>query len=208
MFGLLFILLVAGLWFGAKALIRYSGNAASHNWRLEEIERTRRVLERDPSNSGTRAKMAAFLIEDGDLEAGIHEYRTAINSSPHGPFTTEWKRKLREALDIQEKLARGEPIPSFNDWRVCHKCEATLSVKDKTCPRCGTTISRTLLEWGLDRQTQREIGREAIPIILVISVGIIVFAPFFTALPIEWRGTIIISTVIVMGYLFLRSMDK
>lgn len=205
---LLFILLVAGVWFGVKALVRTSDNAASHNWRLEEIERTRRVLERDPSNSGTRAKMAAFLIEDGDLEAGIHEYRTAINSSPHGPFTTEWKRKLREALDMQEKLARGERVLGFNEWRVCHKCEATLSVEEKTCPRCGATISRTLLEWGLDGQTQREIWREAIPIALVLSVVIIVLTPFFTALPIEWRGTIIASTAIVMGFLFLRSMDK
>jgi hypothetical protein len=155
--GFVYFLFLVGLWLGLRTLLRSWHKADSSNWRNQEIERTRRVLELDPSNSGTRAKMAAFLIEDGDLEAGIHEYRTAIGTSPHGPFTTEWKRKLRDALAVQEKLARGERIPGFHEWRVCEKCQATLSVKAKTCPGCGAIISRDFMEWVSDRQTQREI---------------------------------------------------
>jgi RNA polymerase subunit RPABC4/transcription elongation factor Spt4 len=202
--GFTYLLFLAGLWFGLRTLLRNWDKADSANWRDEEIERTRRVLERDPTNSGTRAKMAGFLIEDGDLEAGIHEYRTAISSSPHGPFTTEWKRKLRDALDVQEKLARGERIPGFNEWRVCEKCQATLSVKEKTCTRCGATISRGFMEWTLDKQTQREIWGEALPFAVVLIVAFCIFS----TLPFEWKGTIIISTTMVMGYLFLRSFDK
>ncbi|RYG72493.1 hypothetical protein EON80_04085 [bacterium] len=201
---IVFCLLLFLLWFCIRVVPRSVQNARTMAWRHEEIERTRKVIERDPSNSGTRAKLAAFLIEDGDLDAGIHEYRTAIGTSPQGPFTTEWKRKLRDALELQAILARGEKPLGFHEWRACGQCNATVPIREKTCPKCGLTLNKGLVEWGMDPNTQREIWREAIPISIVLLVVIAIFS----ALPTEVKGILIISSLLVGGWLFLRSFDK
>ena len=197
-------LLALALFFGLRAVPGIINKKASNRYRDEEIERTRHVLERDPTNSGTRAKLAEFLIEDGELEAGIHEYRTAISQMPHGPFTAQWKRKLRDALDTQAILARGERVPDFNEWRVCERCQAQVAASAKTCPKCNAVIRMDFMEWLLQPGNKRDIVRETIPIVLMLWVAAVIFMN----LTLEWKGTLIISSVMVGGWLILRSMDK
>lgn len=197
------ILALFALWFVIRAIPGIIQTKVSNQYRNEEIERTRRVLERDPSNSGTRAKLAAFLIEDGELEAGIHEYRTAISQSPHGPFTTEWKRKLRDALETQEIIARGERVPGFNEWRICENCQGKMAANAKTCPHCNAVIRMNFLEWVLQPNVKHDIVRETIPIALVLWVAAVIFMN----LSLEWKGTLIISATMVGGWLILRSFD-
>ncbi|HEX8463486.1 MAG TPA: zinc ribbon domain-containing protein [Abditibacterium sp.] len=198
---LLFVFALFFLWRGSQGSIN---KMESKRHRSDEFLRTISIVERDPSNSGTRAKLAAFLIEEGDLEAGIHEYRTAIANSPHGPFTTQWKRNLRDALETQATLERGDKIEGFNDWRVCNHCQAKVATADKSCPRCGAVLRMNALEWFLRGDTQREIWRESVPIALVLWICAIIFAQ----LPLEWKGTLIISSLLVGGWLIIRSFDK
>jgi hypothetical protein len=202
--GFTYFLYLVGLWLVLRTGLRYWQNSDANEYRDNEIDRTKRVLERDPTNAGTRAKLAEFLIEDGDLDGGIHEFRTAISAMPHGPFTTEWKRKLRDALEIQEKIARGERIPGFNERRVCPKCQTTATLTERVCPRCGTTLHKGVIEWTLNSNTQKEIWLEAMPLVVVLTAAILIFMN----LSLEWKGTILISTVMVMGWAFLRSFDN
>lgn len=202
--GFSFVLIVLALWVASRALPGLINKKELGRHRYEEVERTRRVLELDPTNSGTRAKLAGFLIEDGELEAGIHEYRTAISQMPHGPFTAEWKRKLRDALETQAILARGERVPGFNDWRICQNCQGKIAANVKSCPHCNAVVRMNFLEWVLQPGTKGEIARETIPIALLLWIVAIIFMN----LPLEWKGTLIVSSVMVGGWLFLRSMDK
>ncbi|MBW3636312.1 MAG: hypothetical protein KY445_07590 [Armatimonadetes bacterium] len=61
----------------------------------------------------------------------------------------------------------------------------------------------SFLEWFLNSGTQQDIWRQAIPITLVLWICSVVFR----SLSIEWKGAIIMSSVIVGGYLIVRSMD-
>lgn len=201
--GFSFVLLAFAAFFGWRALGRFADKSENSRGKRDEIERTRRVVELDPSNSGTRAQYAAFLIEAGDIEGGIHHYRTAIGNSPHGPFTEAWKRKLKQALETQEILARGEQVPGFHDRRVCRKCQAKVLLTDKTCPKCGEVLQMGTAEWVQSEGVAREIWRESWPIALVLVIAAIVLSQ----LPLEWQATLIIASLLVGFWLFLRSFN-
>ncbi len=198
----LFLLVLAGF-FSYRGLHSFFGYSEAKRHRRDEIARMRHVLELDPSNSGTRAQFAGFLMEDGDVDAAIHEYRTAISTSPHGPFTEAWKRKLKEALEIQVILARGERVPGFNQWRTCRKCQARVTLQDKSCPKCGEIVHMSFGEWVLRSDVQRDLWSQSLPIAFALWIASIIFS----ALPLEWQGTLIISSVLVGFWLFTRSFD-
>ncbi len=203
MSGFSFLCLLLAGFFAWRGLHSYIGISEAKRYRREEIERTRRVLELDPTNSGTRAQFAAFLMQDGDIDGAIHEYRTAVSHSPHGPFTEAWKRKLKEALEIQATLSLGERVPGFNEWRVCRKCQARVSLRDKTCPKCGEVLQMGAMEWFFRADLQREMWRQCLPIVLVLWICAIIFS----TLPREVQGMLIISSLMVGFWLFLRSFD-
>ncbi len=181
----------------------YIDQSEAKRFRRESIERVRHVLELDPSNSGTRAQFAAYLGEDGDVDGAIHEYRSAIWTSPHGPHTEAWKRKLKELLEIQAALERGERVPGFNEWRVCRKCQAKVTLREKVCPKCGETLQMGTFEWFFRADLQREMWRQCLPLTLVLWVCAIIFS----ALPREVQGTIVMASLILGYWLFVRSFD-
>lgn len=201
--GFSFLLFLFAVFFALRALSNFADKSENQRGKSEEVERTRQIVELDPSNSGTRAKYAAFLLEAGDLEGGIHHYRTAIGTSPHGPFTESWKRRLKAALETQEALARGEPVRGFNEWRTCRKCQARLLLSDKRCPKCGEVLQMGALEWLQSAGVFGDIWRQSWPIALVLWIAAIVLS----ALPTEWQGALIVSSLIVGAWLFLRSFN-
>ncbi len=201
--GFSFLLLMFAAFFGYRALGNFADKSESKRGRSEEIERARLVVELDPSNSGTRAQYAAYLIEEGDLEGGIHHFRTAIGNSPHGPFTESWKRQLKRALETQEIVARGEKVPGFNEWRTCRRCQARLTLEDKSCPKCGEVLQMGVGEWVKSEGVARDIWKESWPFALALGIAAIVVS----SLPMEWQATLIISALIVGFWLFLRSFN-
>ena len=105
MSGFSYLFLGLALFVGFRALQSYANAHGTKTWRLDERARIRNVVEKMPSNAGAHAQLAEFLLEDGDVDAAISEWRTAIGLTPQGPFATEWKRKLKAALDTQATLA-------------------------------------------------------------------------------------------------------
>ncbi len=189
--------------FAYRSLGKFADKSETKRFYSEEFERIRGIVESDPTNSGTRAQYAALLIERGDIEGGIHEYRTAIGNSPNAPFAEAWKRKLKEALANQEILARGERVPGFNEWRTCRKCQARLTLDDKVCPKCGAVIQMGTGEWLQSEGVLSDLWRQSWPIALALWIAAIIFS----ALPLEWQGVLIISSLFVGFWLFLRSFD-
>ena len=201
--GFSFVLLIFAAFFGWRALGNFADKSETNRYHSEEFERIKSIVERDPTNSGTRAQYAGLLMKAGDVEGAIHQYRTAIGNSPHGPFTDSWKRKLKEALEVQAILTRGERVPGFDEWRTCRKCQAKLTLSDKTCPKCGEVQQMGVGEWVQSEGVMADIWRQSWPIALVLWIAAIVFS----ALPIEWQGTLIIASLFVGFWLFVRSFN-
>lgn len=201
--GFSFLFLALALFVAFRALQSYALAHGSKKWARDERARIRNIIEQMPSNAGARAQLAGFLLEDGDVDGAIAELRAAIELAPQGPFTTEWTRKLKAALETQAILARGEKVAGFHEWRVCEKCQAQVAAGAKTCPQCGATLNMSFVEWLLNSGTQRDIWRQSVPIALVLWICSVVFM----SLPLEWKGMIIISSVMVGGYLMWRSME-
>ena len=179
----------------------------SENKRLVSEEETRClvVIERDPTNAGAHAQLADLAYERQDLELAIHEWRTAINLLPHGPFTTSWKRKLRRTLDMHEQVARGErpkELLDMHEMRVCPRCDADVSPRARTCPNCGETLYMNPVEFLRQPDVAREWAKETAAFTLVLlCVGIV-----FMNVDLAWKGTLLISTAIVGGWYLLRGI--
>lgn len=201
------LILLGALFFAGKVAIKTHEVAEKRRLRQEGIEKWSRAIERDPSNSGALGQLAEILIEDGDLEQGIHYYRTAIGLSPRGPFVTRWKRHLKQALELQEAVERaraaGEKIPTYADWRVCHECDATVLVRDKVCHQCHAQLNMGFWEWALSKETLIGIWRATWPATLIVWVCILLFLQ----LPVEVKGVVICASLLVGFYYFRKSFD-
>ena len=177
----------------------------SENKRLVSEEETRCliVIERDPTNAGAHAQLADLAYDRQDLELAIHEWRTAIRLLPQGPFTTKWKSRLRRALEMREQQLRGERPTQMHEMRVCPKCEADISVRAKTCPRCGEVLYMNPVEFMRQPEVAREWAKETAGFtIVLLLVGII-----FMSVPLEVKGVLLMSTAIVGGYYFLKGIE-
>ena len=189
--------------FGLIHLNRYAFKSENRRLVSEDEMRCLRVIERDPTNAGAHAQLADIAWEREDLEVAIHEWRTAVGLLPQGPFTTSWKRKLKRALEMQTQRASGERPGSIHDWRVCPKCQADVSTKAKVCPRCGEVLYMNPVEYFKQPEVARSWARETAGFTLVLwCVGVI-----FINLPLEWKGTILVSSAIVGGWYILKSFD-
>ena len=205
MFLLIFgLLALAVVW---RPIAAESNRRELKRLRDADIAKWTAALQRDPRNAGAHAELAEKYLEDGRVELGIHEFRTAIGLMPQGPFATRWKRKLKSALQFEEIVAAaavgGTPVPTFQDWRTCDDCEGTVTVQMKKCPHCGAVTNVTFLDYCLDLENQKEIAKITIVLGLAVWIGSLIFS----ALPLDVKGVLIIASVIVAGYYFLRSFD-
>jgi tetratricopeptide (TPR) repeat protein len=190
-----------------RVLTVFSTHYESNRLKNEEFEKWQKAVEFDPNNAGAHAHMAEFFFENRELDNAIHSYRTAISLMPHGPFSDAWKRKLKTALEIKAALDRGEKIPAFNDLRVCHNCHQQVLVKFKKCPNCGAILHMNPIEFLTQPHIARAWARETMIISVVITLVLWIGGIIFTALPIEWKGCIIMASVMVGGWYLLRAIN-
>ena len=188
--------------FGLIYLNRYAFKSEVRRLETQDEASWRRLIELNPENSGAHARLAEAAFERGDLEGAIDCWRTAIRTSPHGPFAEKWKRALKRALEQQARVERGESI-RYNDYRACRNCEKEVSVRAKVCPHCGDTLYMNPVEFLSQPEVARSWAKETFLFSLILfCAGVI-----FLNLPLEWKGCILMSTVIVGAWYFLKSFD-
>ncbi len=190
-----------------RVLTVFSTHYESNRLRNEDFEKWRRTAEKDPTNAGAHAHMAEFFLEDKELDNAIHSYRTAISLMPHGPFSEAWKRKLKGALEIKAALDRGERVPEFNELRACHNCQKQVLAKYKKCPNCGAILHMNPIEFLTQPHIAREWARETIIISVILALILWIGGIAFTVLPLEWKGAIIISSVMAGTWYLLRAIN-
>lgn len=118
--------------FGLIYLNRYAFKSEVRRLETQDEASWRRAIEVNPLNSGAHARLAEAAYKRGDLDAAIDAWRTAIRTSPHGPFAETWKRALKRALADQQRAAKASITPTTAPVRVANGKS-----------RCGRKCART-----------------------------------------------------------------
>ncbi|MDF2441451.1 MAG: hypothetical protein JWN98_2435 [Abditibacteriota bacterium] len=160
-----------------------------------EIAKYQCAIGVNPENSSAHAMLGETYYKAGRYDEAIHEFRTAINLSPHGPHSTKWKSNLRKALELQ---AGAKPY----DFAVCDRCRADVPTDARACPRCGTRLRMGFVEWLLQPEVLKDVGRQTA---VATSIAIILLV-VFSSLSLEWKACVMCATVIVGGYYALRGI--
>lgn len=161
----------------------------------EAIAKYQHAINFNPENSGAHAMLAETYFEAGRYDEAIHEFRTAIGLSPHGPHATKWKTSLRKALEAQAGFDR-------HDFTVCHRCQADMPTNAKACSRCGTRLRMGFMEWLCQPEVLKDVGRQTA---VATSIAVILLT-IFSSLSLEWKACVMCATVIVGGYYALRGI--
>ncbi|RYX83299.1 hypothetical protein EON83_15670 [bacterium] len=200
--GFSFLCLIIALGLGLRVMMLYANSHGVHEERRLEYERNNAVIQQNPSNAGAYARLAEMLFEDKRVDEAVASWRYAINLMPQGPFTTKWKRDLRRALEVQATLARGEKPLEQRDVRICPRCEAQVPNVITVCPNCGETLHLSFA----NTIAQTDVAKSWLKETLIVSGVLWIIGIIFSALPVEWKGAVIISTAIVVGFYAIRAI--
>jgi hypothetical protein len=188
---------VAAVIAGCAALPLLSGEMnkrALREMAQESIERYRGTLARDPRNAGAHAYLADAYMDCGRIEEAITSYRRAIELDPD--HTRRERSKLQKALEVQE----GRERPSI---LVCDRCHGETPAREKVCAHCGATLRMSFFEWLAQPESMRAVTRQTVMVMLVITV----LYTLFSTLPLEVKGCVLIATIMVGGFYFLRAIQ-
>ena len=194
----------AGAFFLLRIILRYHNDWELRRLETRDFENWQSIAQKDPTNASAWGNMADYYAKHGEIEAAIENYRRAINLMPHGPFSQKWKSRLKDVLRAQEALARGEKVPGFYDQRACHSCHKLVPASARRCPHCDAILYMGPIEFLTQPHIARQWARETLVISVVLVVVLWMGGTLFTALPIEWKGVIIMASVIVGGFYLLR----
>lgn len=200
--GFSLLCLVFALGLALRVARIYANSAGIRDERRMEYERHQAVVRQDPTNAGSYAHLAEMLFEDKHVDDAISAWRRAINLMPQGPFTIKWKRDLKRALEVQAILARGEKPLEQQDMRICPRCEMKVPNAITTCPNCGEILHLSFA----NTIAQTEVAKSWIKETVVVCVVLWILSIVFSALSLEWKGAIIISSLLVGGFFFIRSL--
>ena len=90
----------------------------------------------------------------------------------------------------------------MHEMRVCPQCQAEVSTRAKTCPRCGKVLYMNPIEFFKQPEIAREWAKETAAFtIILLCAGII-----FMNVSLEWKGVLLMSTAIVGGYYLLKGI--
>ncbi|BCM89579.1 hypothetical protein IAD21_01426 [Abditibacteriota bacterium] len=197
-----FLCLLLALGLGLRVAMIYANARGISDERRMEYERHNYVVQQDPNNAGSYARLAEMLYEDKRVDEAIAAWRRAVYLMPQGPFTTRWKRDLKRALEDQATIARGEKPLEQKDVRICPRCEAIVPNAITICPNCGETLHLSFANTIAQTDVAKSWLKETLAVCAVLFIAGIIFS----ALPMEVKGTLIISATLVIGYFIIRAI--
>ncbi len=152
-----------------------------------------RALEDDPMNHPARMGLAEALYKKGDLDSAIEHLSWTLEQAP------KLSMRIRPQLDSwkREKERIGAP-----QWIVCHQCYAENMPATERCEKCGAAF-------GTRAGVQQRVWREGGPKVVIrawitTSLAIIIACGLFRYLPTIIAGPLIVATLLVGVFLFLK----
>ncbi len=192
---LLIIILISAIlmpYFG-----QVSDNAQNRKMEHQAYNNLASTVERDPMNAPARMGLARMLRKRGELDLAIEHMDWTLQQYPRLGY------RIKMELDTwkREKERVGVPQPIF-----CHRCHAENDPNASHCRECeaafGTRAS------VLQRVDQEGGPRRVIRgwVVTATVINIVCFALIYLPhiLPIEVVGVVIIASVIVGAWLFLK----
>lgn len=176
---------------------RVSDNVQNRQMEENAFNQLASAVERDPLNSPARMELARMLRKRGELDLAIEHMEWTLQRFPRLGF------RVKSELDTwkRERERVGVPQPVF-----CHKCLSENPWNATQCYQCGAmfgtgaAIKQSVeMEGGPKRVIRGWVVTAAVLNIVCFSL---IYLPRF--LPIEVTGVVIISSVIVGAWLFLR----
>jgi tetratricopeptide (TPR) repeat protein len=161
----------------------------------EDIAKYRAAIDRDPNNASAYVFLGDALLKRGSYTAAIAQYERAMSISERFP-------QLQRKIDRLKKLEAGE-VPSTRVI-VCPQCQLENDGAVKNCTRCGEVLNMSFVQFVAKKENSTDIVRSAAPVIAALFVLVVVFS----ALPLEWKGLVLISSTLVGIYYFLVHTAK
>ena len=159
----------------------------------QKIHSFSRVLEADPRNFPARMALAEALYKKGQLDTAIEHMQWTLEQSPKlsmriRPQLESWKRE-------KERVGAPQLI-------MCHLCYAENLPGSLRCEQCGA-------EFGTRAGMEQRIWREGGPKVVLrawitTSLAVIIACGIFLYLPSIIAGPLIVATMIVSFFLFLK----
>lgn len=198
---LLTIVLGVAVWFCAR------GKAARREENAEEARRDgwRLRIAQDPMNIGAHEALGDSLRRAGRLEEARDAYLAALAARADESLLSTTRAKLRHTDDDLRDRAEGRTgkVPYSAEFAFCRRCGTPNPPHVRACDTCGGTLAYdTFWEALRDREVQRATW-ESVAVLCVLGLCLHIF--FF--LPTLVQGSVALSTIIVMGWRFLRALE-
>jgi hypothetical protein len=159
----------------------------------DKMERYGHALEQDPMNHAARMGLAEVLHKKGELDQAIEHMSWVLQQAPSLSF------RIRPQLESwkREKERVGVPMPIY-----CHQCRAENPWNATQCYECGAAFG---VRSGMKQQVWREGGPKVVIRGWIVTATTLVIGCFiFLNLPSIIAGPIILATIIVAFFLFLK----
>ena len=165
----------------------------------------RRRIVQDPKNSGAHEALGDSLRASGQFQEAQAAYTDAVASAGEGVSSERIQYKLRQIdLDIHEHEAHksGHAAKSAPDLFFCRQCGGANPPLRRVCETCGATLPHDRFGDALRDKEVLRASAESAACVLVLFAALAVA----DAQPLEVKGVLIISTVIVVAWRFLQAI--
>lgn len=192
---LLILLLFAGCALAVPVVGQVSDEFQLRRMEQARIDRYVQVLEKEPMNHPARTGLAEAMHKKGEIDLAIQHMEWVLQQSPslsfrYKPMLDSWRRE-------KERNIANAPPPV-----ICHRCHAENMWNATSCERCAVAFgTRT----GVMQQVHYQGGPKVVIrgwIVTATTATIALFA--FLMLPSIIAGPLILSTIIVAAWLFMR----
>ena len=171
-----------------------------------------RRIHQEPGGAAAYEGLADSYRAAGRLTEALAVYQKALETG-RGRSEALHEKMRRTQMDIaaathaREKQSQGRRLGKARDLLTCIHCGAANALDERRCVECGQELLHdsflSALEalWTDMAQRKRMLESAAVVAIPVLCVA------FASNLSLEVKGVLIISTVIVGGWLFLNAFS-
>ena len=73
------------------------------------------------------------MNHDVPVQSLIDHIKTATDVDP-------WAKEMAEELLKKQEPVKPNPVHNSARWFACGKCDCSITMEDKFCPRCGRPV--------------------------------------------------------------------
>lgn len=197
-------------------LVVIAGLAGYAWWRIDMVRRAeadeeqrregyRRRIAQDPKNIGAHEALGESLHRAGRLEEARDAFMGALDAGADGHILDIARHKLKRVDDdIRERAqARGRRGPKQREYEFCRQCGHPNQPHRRFCEMCQAALAFSSF---FDALRNRELQRSSLEGICMIAI-VLVLLRILSFIPTEIMGLIFISTLIVVAWRMLKSID-